>query len=163
MKNIFSKTLKEIKDSRRKGKKSILQEYYGKFLIYKWDINGKSYIGLTTNLKVRIKNYLSNIYSNHYICRTINKYDDNDIISASFNQAVIVNGNIATIVEVEDHRLLGEKIRIETKDGLVFDVFSGNVYPMSTENTDITPEDFARSLVGEEGEVNYLGSAQKTK
>ena len=66
MKNIFSKTLKEIKDSRRKGKKSILQEYYGKFLIYKWDINGKSYIGLTTNLKVRIKNYLSNIYSNHY-------------------------------------------------------------------------------------------------
>ena len=80
MKNIFSKTLKEIKDSRRKGKKSILQEHYGKFLIYKWDINGKSYIGLTTNLKVRIKNYLSNIYSNHYICRTINKYDDNDII-----------------------------------------------------------------------------------
>ena len=80
MKNIFSKTLKEIKHSRRKGKKSILQEYYGKFLIYKWDINGKSYIGLTTNLKVRIKNYLSNIYSNHYICRTINKYDDNDII-----------------------------------------------------------------------------------
>lgn len=80
MESIFSKTLKEIKDSRHKGKKSVLQEHYDKFLIYKWDINGKSYIGLTTNLKVRIKNYLANIYPDHYICRAINKYDDNDII-----------------------------------------------------------------------------------
>lgn len=35
MESIFSKTLKEIKDSRHKGKKSVLQEHYDKFLIYK--------------------------------------------------------------------------------------------------------------------------------
>lgn len=37
------------------------------------------YIGLTSNLQIRIKNYLSNTHFNHYISRIINKYDDSNI------------------------------------------------------------------------------------
>lgn len=80
MEKLFEKTLKEIKENRKKGKKSELNEWYNKLIIYKWDINNKSYIGLTTNLKVRLKNYLSNSSNDHYISRAIKKYPDEEII-----------------------------------------------------------------------------------
>ena len=83
----------------------------------------------------------------------------------TFNKAVIVNGDVATIVELEkwtDYED-GEQIQVKTKDGLVFLANSDNIYPIDERNTDITPEEFARALVGEDGEVNYLGTTAKTK
>ena len=83
----------------------------------------------------------------------------------TFNKAVIVNGDVATIVELKkwtDYEN-GEQIQVTTKDGLVFLVNSINIYPLDERKSDITPEEFARALVGEEGEVNYLGSTAKTK
>ena len=74
MESIYSINLPDLILSRKKGKKSILQDYYNKNIIYCWEINNKFYIGLTTNLRVRIKNYLSNASKDHYISRAINKY-----------------------------------------------------------------------------------------
>ena len=76
----------------------------------------------------------------------------------TFNKAVILHKDNAVIVEIEkwvDYD--GEQIQITTKDGLVFLVNSDNVYPLDTRNTDITEEEFARSLIGENGEITYLG------
>jgi hypothetical protein len=82
----------------------------------------------------------------------------------TFNKIVIVNGDVATIVEVSKWKdYEGEQIQIETTDGLVFVANSDNIYPLDERATNVTPEEFARSLVGADGEVNYLGSAQKTK
>lgn len=82
----------------------------------------------------------------------------------TFNKAVVVNGDVATIVEVKSWTDYdGEQIQIATQDGLVFLVNSDNIYPMDTRNTDITPEDFARSLVGKNGEITYLEEVKNTK
>lgn len=80
MEELFKKSLEEIRKNRVKGKCSELKIYYNKYIIYKWDINNKSYIGLTTNLEVRFKNYLANIHKDHYISRAINKYLNSEII-----------------------------------------------------------------------------------
>ena len=80
MKVLYKISLKELKESRKKGKKSILNPYFNKKLIYGWYINEKWYVGLTTNLRVRIKNYLSKASSNHYISRALKKYNDEEIL-----------------------------------------------------------------------------------
>lgn len=79
MEHLFKITLKDLKESRHKGKPSILKDYFNKPIIYGWYINNKWYVGLTTNLKIRIKNYLSKASNNHYISRALNKYDDSKI------------------------------------------------------------------------------------
>lgn len=83
----------------------------------------------------------------------------------TFNKAVIVNGDVATIVELKkwtDYED-GEQIQVTTKDGLVFLVNSDNVYPVDERDSSVSVEEFARSLVGEDGEVNYLGKDTKVK
>lgn len=78
-------------------------------------------------------------------------------IQYTFNKIIIVNGDVATIAEVErwdDYE--GEQLQIKTKDGFVFLVNSDNVYPVDDRYTDIEIEYMARCLVGENGEVNYL-------
>ena len=48
---------------------------------------------------------------------------------------------------------------------MVFLVNSDNVYPVDTRNSKVSAEEMARSLVGEDGEVNYLNGEnyQKSK
>ena len=77
-----------------------------------------------------------------------------------FNELVIVNGNVATIVEVKQWRDYedGDQLQIITKDGLVFLVDAMNAYPLDTRTSEVTSEEFARNLVGENGEVKYLNS-----
>lgn len=82
---IFSIKLDSLKKSRARGKESILKDFYGKNVLYCWYINDKYYIGMTTNLQVRLKNYLTHTSKSHYISRTINKYPDKDILFGIIN------------------------------------------------------------------------------
>ena len=84
----------------------------------------------------------------------------------TFNKIIIVNGDSATIVNAKKWTDFdGEQIQIETPEGLVFVSNSDNIYLLDVRNTDVSAEEFAKSLIGEEGRINYLGSEtnQKTK
>lgn len=85
MNSIFSINLDSLKKSRGRGRKSILKDFYGKNVLYYWYINDKYYIGITTNLQVRLKNYLAHSSKDHYISRAINKYPDKDILFGIIN------------------------------------------------------------------------------
>lgn len=73
---IFEISTEDLLKIRGRGKKNVIADnFYGKNLIYCWLLNNKLYIGQTTNLKVRLKNYISGIYTEtHYIARALNKY-----------------------------------------------------------------------------------------
>nr|DAQ95701.1 MAG TPA: intron associated endonuclease [Caudoviricetes sp.] len=73
---IFEISTEDLLKIRGRGKKNVIADnFYGKNLIYCWLLNNKLYIGQTTNLGVRLKNYLSGIYTEtHYIARALNKY-----------------------------------------------------------------------------------------
>ena len=82
----------------------------------------------------------------------------------SANKAIILNENCATIVEIEHWELMSPAYKIFTIEGLVFYANSDNTYLLDTRNSEISAEEMARSLVGEEGEINYLNSEKnKTK
>lgn len=73
---IFEISTEDLLKIRGRGKKNVIADnFYGKNLIYCWLLNNKLYIGQTTNLNVRLKNYLSGIYTEtHYFARALNKY-----------------------------------------------------------------------------------------
>ena len=73
---IFEISTEDLLKMRGRGKKNIIADnFYGKNLIYCWLLNNKLYIGQTTNLGVRLKNYISGIYTEtHYFARALNKY-----------------------------------------------------------------------------------------
>ena len=73
---IFEISTENLFKIRNRGKKNVItNNFYGKNLIYCWLLNNKLYIGQTTNLKVRLKNYMSGIYTEtHYFARALNKY-----------------------------------------------------------------------------------------
>lgn len=73
---IFEISTDDLLKMRGRGKKNIIADnFYGKNLIYCWLLNNKLYIGQTTNLGVRLKNYISGIYTEtHYFARALNKY-----------------------------------------------------------------------------------------
>lgn len=83
----------------------------------------------------------------------------------TFNQVIVINGDVATIVDVKqwgDYD--GEQIQFITPEGLVFIANSDNIYPLDTRNSKVSAEEMARSLVGEDGEINYLNPEKnKTK
>lgn len=73
-----------------------------------------------------------------------------------FDTAVIVNDNVATIVEIKKWKdYEGEQLQIETKDGLVIITSSFDTKLLNTKDSSISAEDFAKTLVGENGEVHY--------
>lgn len=73
---IFEISTEDLLKIRGRGKKNVIADnFYGKNLIYCWLLNNKLYIGQTTNLNVRLKNYISGIYTEtHYFARALNKY-----------------------------------------------------------------------------------------
>lgn len=78
-----------------------------------------------------------------------------------FNKAIIVHDNCATIIDVKkwcDYE--GEQIQIITKDGTIIITSTFDTKLINDIDSDLTAEDIAKSLVGEDGEINYLGKEQ---
>lgn len=73
---IFEISTEDLFKIRVRGKKNIITDnFYDKNIIYCWLLNKKLYIGQTTNLRVRLKNYINGIYTKtHYIARALDKY-----------------------------------------------------------------------------------------
>ncbi len=74
-----------------------------------------------------------------------------------FNKAIIINGNKVTIVEIEkwsDYE--GEQLQLITKDGLILVTSSFDTKLVNDKNSEIKAEDIARTIVGEDCEINYL-------
>ena len=73
---IFEISTEDLFKIRVRGKKNIITDnFYDKNIIYCWLLNKKLYIGQTTNLRVRLKNYINGIYiKTHYIARALEKY-----------------------------------------------------------------------------------------
>lgn len=82
----------------------------------------------------------------------------------TFTHAVIViNGN-ATILDIEkwcDYE--GEQYQIITKDGSIINASSFNTFLFNDEDTTLSVEDFAYSLIGDEGNIYYYKEENKTK
>lgn len=76
---LYEVSTEELLKMRVRGQKNFISlNFYDKPLIYCWLLNNKLYFGQTSNLRVRLKNYISGIYVNtHYIARAINKYFKN--------------------------------------------------------------------------------------
>lgn len=128
MNTLFSISLKDLKSSRKRGRKSILNDYFNKYIIYCWEINNKRYIGLSSNISVRLKNYLSNSSSDHYISRALAKYDDEDILFS-----------ILEICESEKELLEREKYYISKYNTLE------NGYNLTTGGEDFKISDVTRT------------------
>lgn len=83
----------------------------------------------------------------------------------TYNKALIFRDNSVTIVEVESWADYdGEQIQIKTPEGLYFVTSSFDTKLIDDSNSNISAEDFARSIVGEDVTINYLNNTkQKTK
>ena len=83
----------------------------------------------------------------------------------TFNKALIFSNDYVTIVEIQkwaDYD--GEQLQIKTKDGLVILTSSFDTKLIDDRNSDISAEDIARSIMGEDVTINYLNDApQKTR
>ena len=82
----------------------------------------------------------------------------------TFNKAIIFGENTATIVEIEqwgDYD--GEQFQIKLKDGFVMVTSSIDTKLIDDRNSDITAEDLARSIKGEDVVIIYLDEVPKTK
>lgn len=80
----------------------------------------------------------------------------------SFNKAIIFGDNSATIVEIEkwtDYD--GEQIQIKTTEGLYILTSSFDTKLIDDSNSDISAEDLARSIMGEDVVINYLSDNSK--
>ncbi len=80
----------------------------------------------------------------------------------TFNKAIIVNGDTATIVEIDkwtDYD--GEQLQIITKDGTIIVTSSFDTKLINDKDGNIKAEDIARALVGDEGEITYLDTGKK--
>ena len=92
---------------------------------------------------------------------------NNDMLDTqyTFPKAVIFSDNSVTIVEVESWSDYdGEQLQITTPEGFCFVTSSFDTKLINDENSSISAEDFARSIMGEDVEINYLNQGkQKTK
>lgn len=88
-------------------------------------------------------------------CSNSNVTTDNDDYTSAY--AIIVIDNNATILEVKNLITYNAKYKITTTDGSVINNSSVNTFIFKDENTDISVEEFAQSLVGSNGTVNYYG------
>ncbi|MBQ6285744.1 MAG: hypothetical protein IJK67_05525 [Bacilli bacterium] len=80
----------------------------------------------------------------------------------NFNKAIIFNGNTATIVEIEkwtDYD--GEQLQIVTKDGAIIITSSFDTKLINDINSTVKADDIARSILGEDAEINYLGQGKQ--
>lgn len=76
----------------------------------------------------------------------------------TFNKAIILGDNTATIVKIDkwtDYD--GEQLQIVTEDGLVLVTSSFDTKLINDSNSDIKAEDIARSIKGDDVDINYLG------
>ena len=73
---IYEVSTKELLEMRVRGQKNFISSnFYDKPLIYCWLLNNKLYFGQTSNLGVRLRNYISGIYvETQYIARALKKY-----------------------------------------------------------------------------------------
>ena len=83
--------------------------------------------------------------------------------TSEYNKAIVVNGNIASIVEIStwSRTTDAENLAIETKDGVHIYTNSTNTYLINDLNCDYTAYDFAKTLVGDDGEIRYFGSIEE--
>ena len=82
----------------------------------------------------------------------------------TFNKAIIFGDNTATIVEITqwgDYD--GEQFQIKLKNGFVMITSSFDTKLIDDRNSDITAEDLARSIKGEDVEIIYLDEVPKTR
>lgn len=78
-------------------------------------------------------------------------------IKYEFNKAIIFRDGTATIIEIEKwNDYDGEQYQIITSDGLVIITSSYDTKLINDLNSDITAEDVARSIGGEDVEITYL-------
>ena len=80
--------------------------------------------------------------------------------TSEYNKAVIIVDNSATIIEISSWSRTtdAENLAIETKDGVHIYTNTTNTYLINDLNTDYTAYDFARTLIGDDGEIRYFGS-----
>lgn len=83
----------------------------------------------------------------------------------AYNKAVILGDNCATIVNVKKwHDYDGEQIQIETSDGFCFITSSFDTKLIDDRSSEISAEDLARSIMGDDVTINYLNEPkQKTR
>lgn len=74
-----------------------------------------------------------------------------------FNKAIIFHEDTATIIEIQKwNDYEGEQIQLITKDGLVIVTSTYDTKLVNDKNSDLTAEDVARSIGGEDVEIRYL-------
>lgn len=85
-------------------------------------------------------------------------------LNNTFTHAVIViNGN-ATILDIKQWRVYEEEqYQITTKDDSIINASSFNTFLFNDEDTTLSVEDFAYSLIGDEGNIYYYKEESKTK
>ena len=75
----------------------------------------------------------------------------------TFNKAIIFGENTATIVEVDKwNDYEGEQIQIKTNDGAYILTSAYDTKLIDERNSEITAEDIARSIMGDDVQINYL-------
>ncbi len=78
-----------------------------------------------------------------------------------FNKAIIFNDNHATIIDIQKwNDYDGEQIQLITEDGAIIVTSSFDTKLINDENSDIKAEDIARSILGEDAEINYLNESK---
>ena len=78
-----------------------------------------------------------------------------------FNKAIIFGDNTATIIEIKkwtDYD--GEQLQIETEDGALIVTSSFDTKLINDLNSNVSAEDIAKSIKGEDVEINYLGKSK---
>ena len=74
-----------------------------------------------------------------------------------FNKAIIFHEDTATIIEIEKwNDYEGEQFQLLTKDGLIIVTSAYDTKLVNDEKSDLTAEDVARSIGGEDIEIRYL-------
>lgn len=74
-----------------------------------------------------------------------------------FNKAIIINGDTATIIEIRSwNDYEGEQFQLITEDGLVIVTSAYDTKLINDTNSTLKAEDLARSIVGENGQINHL-------
>ncbi len=82
----------------------------------------------------------------------------------TYNKAIIVNGNCASIIEIDKwNDYEGEQLQIVTKDGLVILTSAFDTKLINDETSELSAEEVARGLVGEDGEITYTLPKGRTR
>ena len=78
-----------------------------------------------------------------------------------FNKAIIFGDNTATIIEIKkwaDYD--GEQLQIETEDGALIVTSSFDTKLINDLNSNVSAEDIAKSIKGDDVVINYLGNGK---